>query len=69
MLRWRNWKLKYVGVQDRALKLCPDAMNTLNRVLLSEVMLKLVGSDPELHLLMILYSVHIFQVPGFPADE
>ena len=23
MLRWRNWGLKYVGVQDRALKLCP----------------------------------------------
>ena len=23
MLRWRNWRLKYVGVQDRALKLCP----------------------------------------------
>ena len=23
MLRWRNWGLKYVSVQDRALKLCP----------------------------------------------
>ena len=23
MLRWRNWGLKYVGVLDRALKLCP----------------------------------------------
>ena len=23
ILRWRNWRLKYVGVQDRALKLCP----------------------------------------------
>ena len=23
MLRWRNWRLKYVGVQDRALKLRP----------------------------------------------
>ena len=22
-LRWRNWRLKYVGVQDRALKSCP----------------------------------------------
>ena len=22
MLRWRNWGLKYVGVQDRALKIC-----------------------------------------------
>ena len=23
MLRWRNWRLKYVGGQDRALKLYP----------------------------------------------
>ena len=23
MLRWRNWDLKYVGVEDRAFKLCP----------------------------------------------
>ena len=23
MLRWRNWRLKYEGVQDRALKLYP----------------------------------------------
>ena len=25
MLRWRNWRLKYIGlgVQDRSLKLCP----------------------------------------------
>ena len=23
MLRWRNWGLKYVGVQDKAVKLCP----------------------------------------------
>ena len=23
MLRWRNWRPKYVSVQDRALKLCP----------------------------------------------
>ena len=23
MLRWIDWGLRYVGVQDRALKLCP----------------------------------------------
>ena len=23
MLRWGNWRLRYVGVQDRALKICP----------------------------------------------
>ena len=23
MLRWRNWRLKCVDVQERALKLCP----------------------------------------------
>ena len=27
MLRWRNWRFKYVGVQDRALKLCPGTQN------------------------------------------
>ena len=31
MLKWRNWRLKYVGVQDRALKLCPEVKPQLNK--------------------------------------
>ena len=30
MLRWRNWRLNCVGVQDRALKLCPALICILN---------------------------------------
>ena len=29
MLRWSHWRLKYVGVQDRASKLCPGKVIAL----------------------------------------
>ena len=37
MVRWRNWRLKYLGVQGRVLKLYPTA----------EITSRLLGRNPE----------------------
>ena len=46
MPRWRNWRLQYVDVQDRALELCP-AMKSL---VLSTTSKSKVTAKPQMKL-------------------
>ena len=46
MLRWRNWRLKYEGVQNRALQLYPEASLTYRTLTLTLVVYLPPSYDP-----------------------